>query len=293
MEAFTLQAMAKVNLGLDVIRRLENGYHQVKMIMQTIDLYDELTFERAETGISLHIDREDLPADESNLIWKAARLIMEEYDVQGGVRIGLRKRIPMAAGLAGGSTDAAAVFHGLNKLFSLGMETVQMQRLGVLIGADVPFCLVGGTMLCEGIGEKLTPVMGGAGVFLVVAKPDISVSTRYVYENLHVETIAHHPDIDSLEAAVRAGDTERMGCFMENILETVTEKKYPVITQLKTQLKKLGAVTALMSGSGPSVFGMFRTREQAEAACLTMKKQGMAKELFVAGFTDSGCREVR
>ncbi len=292
MEAFTLQAMAKVNLGLDVIRRLENGYHQVKMIMQTIDLYDELTFEKAETGIQLHIDGADLPADESNLVWRTAGMIMEEYDIRGGVRIVLRKRIPMAAGLAGGSTDAAAVFHGMNRLFSLGMEKEQMQRLGVLIGADVPFCLVGGTMLSEGIGEKLTPVPGRARAFLVIAKPDISVSTKYVYENLHVETITHHPDIDSVEAALRAGDMEQMGRCMENILETVTEKKYPVITEIKAQLKSLGAVTALMSGSGPSVFGMFRTKEQAEAACLAMKEQGAAKELFVAGFTDSGYREV-
>lgn len=151
MEKFTLQAMAKINLGLDVVRRLENGYHEVKMIMQTVDLYDELTFEAAEEGICLRTDRDTLPADESNLVWKAAKLIMEQYGIAGGVKIDLKKKIPMAAGLAGGSSDAAAVFHGMNRLFSLGMDVEEMKRLAVRIGADVPFCIVGGTMRSEGI----------------------------------------------------------------------------------------------------------------------------------------------
>lgn len=291
METLTLLAMAKVNLGLDVVRRLENGYHEVNMIMQTIDLYDELTFEKIESGLSLCVDRKELPADDSNLIVKSAKLIMEHYPLPCGVRISLKKNIPMAAGMAGGSTDAAATFHGLNRLFSLGMSIEEMKRLGVQIGADVPFCIVGGTMRSEGIGEVLTPLTDVPEAYLVIAKPDISVSTKYVYENLHVETIRHHPDMKQVENAIARGDLDGMCAHMENILETVTEKKYPVIAQLKAGLKQNEALTALMSGSGPTVFGIFRERAAAERACESIKKSGYAKDLFVTTFTAATCIE--
>lgn len=291
MEALTLKAMAKVNLGLDVVRRMENGYHQVRMIMQTIDLYDELTFEKTESGISLLVDHKELPADDSNLICQSARLVAEKYPLCGGVRIHLKKRIPMAAGMAGGSTDAAATFHGLNRLFSLGMDIEEMKRLGVKIGADVPFCIVGGTMLSEGIGEVLTPLPRVPEAYLVIAKPDISVSTKYVYENLHVETISHHPDMEKVKAAILRGSLDELCAHMENILENVTEKKYPVIGQIKEKLKASGAATALMSGSGPTVFGIFTDRLTAEMACEKLKKEGLAKELFVTTFTDTACVE--
>lgn len=291
MERLTLQAMAKVNLGLDVVRRMENGYHQVNMIMQTIDLYDELTFEKIEKGISLCIDKKELPADDSNLIIKSAKLIMEHYPLPCGVRITLKKNIPMAAGMAGGSTDAAATFHGLNRLFSLGMSIEEMKQLSVQIGADVPFCIVGGTMRSEGIGEVLTSLPDVPKAYLVIAKPDISVSTKYVYENLHVETIAHHPDMRQVEEAIVRGDLDGMCAHMENILETVTEKKYPVIAELKAELKQSGALTALMSGSGPTVFGIFKERSDAESACGRIKKSGYAKDLFITTFTGATCIE--
>lgn len=290
MEKITLKAMAKVNLGLDVIKRLENGYHQVKMIMQTINLYDELTFEKAEQGITLQIDDAYLPADESNLVWRAAALI-KEHTPFDGVKISLKKRIPMAAGMAGGSTDAAAVFHGLNRLYDLGMDVARMQRLGVKLGADIPFCIAGGTMKSEGIGEILTPLPAPPAAFLVIAKPDISVSTKYVYENLHVETISHHPNMDAVEQAIRNGDLDAMCHSMENILETVTEKKYPVIAQIKAVLKAAGAQSALMSGSGPTVFGIFKDEERAEAACAELAKSGLAKERFVTTFSQHTCME--
>ena len=290
MEKITLKAMAKVNLGLDVVRRMENGYHEVRMIMQTVGLYDELTFEKAKEGISLYVDDVSLPADESNLVYRAAALIKRERSFPG-VRIALKKKIPMAAGMAGGSSDAAATFHGLNRLFSLGMDLEEMKRLGVQIGADVPYCIVGGTMRSEGIGEILTPLPEAPEAYLVIAKPDISVSTKYVYENLHVETIAHHPDIAAVEAGIRAGDLDGMCLSMENILETVTEKKYPVIAQIKELLHDSGAVTALMSGSGPTVFGIFRTRRDAQAAYERMEKTGLAKQLFVTTFSNATCIE--
>lgn len=290
MEKITLKAMAKVNLGLDVVRRMENGYHEVRMIMQTVGLYDELTFEKAEEGISLYVDDASLPADESNLVYKAAALTKREHPFPG-VRITLKKKIPMAAGMAGGSSDAAAAFHGLNRLFSLGMDLEEMKRLGVQIGADVPYCIVGGTMRSEGIGEILTPLPEAPEAYLVIAKPDISVSTKYVYENLHVETVAHHPDIAAVEAGIRAGDLDGMCLPMENILETVTEKKYPVIARIKALLRDSGAVTALMSGSGPTVFGIFRTRQAAQEAYERMEKRGLAKQLFVTTFSNVTCIE--
>ncbi len=292
METLILKAMAKVNLGLDVVRRMENGYHQVKMIMQTINLFDELTFEWAQEGITLRVDDETLPADENNLIWKAASLISQVHPFPGGVTISLKKRIPVAAGMAGGSTDAAAVFHGLNALFALGMDIEEMKRLGVQIGADVPYCIVGGTMLSEGIGEVLTPLPQVPEAFLVIAKPEIAVSTKYVYENLHVETITHHPDIDGVRLAVENSDLGGMCRRMENILETVTEKKYPVISKIKHLLKESGAMTALMSGSGPTVFGVFETKAAADNAREAVAASGLAKQLFVTTFSDCACVEV-
>lgn len=292
MEVLTLKAMAKVNLGLDVVCRMENGYHQVKMIMQSIDLYDELTFERIESGIQLVVDHQELPADDSNLVYKSAKLVAENYPLPCGVKITLKKNIPMAAGMAGGSTDAAATFRGLNHLFSLGMTIDEMQRLGVKIGADVPFCMVGGTMLSEGIGEVLTPLPKVPEGYLVIAKPDISVSTKYVYENLHVETIEHHPDMEAVETAIQEGNLKKMCAHMENILETVTETKYPVISEIKEKLKANGAVTALMSGSGPTVFGIFEDYGTAEVAYETMKRSGLAKDLFVTTFSETACVEA-
>lgn len=291
MEKLTLQAMAKVNLGLDVVRRLENGYHEVRMIMQSIRLYDELTFEKAESGILLVTDKAELPADENNLIYKSVKLIAEHYPLPCGIKITLKKNIPMAAGMAGGSTDAAATFHGMNRLFSLGMEIEEMKRLGVKIGADVPFCMVGGTMLSEGIGEVLTRLPAVPKAFLVIAKPDLSVSTKYVYENLHVEQIEHHPDMQAAEEAIRGGNLNGLCAHMENILENVTEKKYPIIRQIKEMLIRQGALTALMSGSGPTVFGIFEEKETAEKALGALQEYGLAKDLFVTTFSEVSCAE--
>ncbi len=289
MEKLTIQAMAKINLGLDVVRRLENGYHQVKMIMQTVDLYDVLTFEKTEQpGIRLQVDKEELPADESNLVYKAARLLWDTYGLPGGINIRLEKKIPMAAGMAGGSTDAAAVFRAVDLLYGLELPPEEMKGLAVKIGADVPYCITGGTALSEGIGEILTPVAPPPACYLVIAKPDIDVSTKYVYENLHVETLTHHPDIDGLVAAMEAKDMAAMAVRMENVLETVTVKKYPVIARIKEFLLEQGAVQALMSGSGPTVFALFTGKEKAETAKQALAGTGLAKQLFVTTFADKG-----
>ena len=214
MEQLTRKAYAKINLGLDVLRRRPDGYHEVKMIMQTVDIYDTLTFRKLEERelsekeksstepvIRIYSDHETLPCNKSNLIYKAAALVMKIYEIKSGVAITLEKRIPIAAGMAGGSTDAAAVFHGLNELFELGMSPDEMKGMGVTIGADVPYCIMGGTALSEGIGEILTRLPAPPKAYLLVAKPDINVSTKFVYENLHADTLSYHPDIDGMVQA--------------------------------------------------------------------------------------------
>ncbi|MDE7334523.1 MAG: 4-(cytidine 5'-diphospho)-2-C-methyl-D-erythritol kinase [Lachnospiraceae bacterium] len=285
MDSITRKAYAKINLGLDVIRKRPDGYHEVKMIMQTVDIWDLLTFRKiSNPGIFLSADRQEIPAGADNLVYKAADLILQEYDVSGGVEIVLEKHIPVAAGMAGGSTDAAAVFHGLNQLFDLGMSLGEMQRLGVKIGADVPYCIMGGTALSEGIGEVLTPLEPPPACTLLVAKPDISVSTKFVYENLHADKLTRHPDIDGMIEAVREGNLAGITERMENVLETVTIKEYPVIQKIKKAMTGKGAENALMSGSGPTVFGIFKEENTAREAEKEIKKQGLASQVFVTAF---------
>ena len=285
MGQVTEKAYAKINLGLDVIRRRPDGYHEVKMIMQTVDIFDILTIKKTEkTGISLMVGDAELPCDKNNLIYKAAEAVMSEYELPGGVEITLEKNIPIAAGMAGGSSDAAAVYRGMNRLFNLNMSLSDMQKMGVKIGADVPYCIMGGTALSEGIGEILSALPAPPDAYLVVAKPDIDVSTKFVYENLHADTLQYHPDIDGMVAALKerslTGITDRLG----NVLETVTEKNYPVIAQIKQLMKENGAENALMSGSGPTVFGIYRTQAEAEAAYEILRGKQLAKQLFVTKF---------
>ena len=285
MEQLKRNAYAKINLGLDVLRRREDGYHEVKMIMQTIDLCDTLTFcKKKEPGIVLKIDNENLSAGRDNLICRAAEKLFAEAGISGGVEIFLEKRIPIAAGMAGGSTDAAATLIGVNELFEFGYSLERLQTLGVSLGADIPYCLMGGTALSEGIGEVLTKLPAAPPCVLVVAKPDIDVSTKFVYENLHVETLSSHPDIDGMQAAIRNGSLSGVAKRMGNVLETVTVREYPVIDEIKEQMKKAGALNALMSGSGPTVFGLFTEKELAAAAAEQIRGLGLAGQVFVTGF---------
>lgn len=283
------KAYAKINLGLDVLRRREDGYHEVKMIMQTVDIWDRLTFrEGSEPGIELSVGDTALPDGKDNLIYRAAELLIKEKNIRQGVKITLEKNIPVAAGMAGGSTDAAAVFHGLNELFDLSMSLEDMKKLGVKIGADVPYCIMGGTALSEGIGEILTPLGAPPACILVVAKPDIDVSTKFVYENLHADKLKRHPDIDGMAEAIKDGDLSGIAKRMENVLETVTIREYPVIDQIKEQMKTEGAENALMSGSGPTVFGIFTEKEAAQNAADKIRRKGLARQVFVTGFYNAG-----
>lgn len=320
MDCISRKAYAKINLGLDVLRRRPDGYHEVKMVMQTVNIWDLLTFKKTEEpGIFLKTDKEELPVGKDNLIYKAAAAIFEEYGLEAqasreqslgmqaqasgaqasgrqaaeakspgchkpGVEITLKKQIPIAAGMAGGSTDAAAVFHGLNELFGLGMSLQDMQRIGVRLGADIPYCLMGGTALAEGIGERLTALPPPPDCHLVIAKPDIDVSTKFVYENLHADTLKEHPDIDGMTQAIRRGSLAGITGRMGNVLETVTVRAYPVIDQIKKKMLARGAENALMSGSGPTVFGLFADKERAAGAAKEIEGAGLAGQVFVTGF---------
>lgn len=281
----TQRAYAKINIGLDVLRRRADGYHEVKMIMQTVDIYDELVLERRkEPGIELRMDNSELPSGGDNLICRAADLLFREKKITEGVNISLTKRIPIAAGMAGGSADAAAALRGVNELFDLGYSLKELQALGVGLGADIPYCLAGGTMLSEGIGEILTPLPAPPAAHLVIAKPDINVSTAFVYGNLHADRLAWHPDIDGMIAALQKGDLDGITGRLGNVLETVTVKAHPVIEQIKELLRKQGAENALMSGSGPTVFGIFKEKETAARAAEAVERGRLAKQIFVTTF---------
>lgn len=281
---FQMKAHAKINLGLDVVGKLPNGYHEVRMVMQTVGIYDELTFSRTECGIMVTTDSEELPIEEDNLIYKAANLMKDKYDIREGIHIHLQKNIPIAAGMAGGSTDAAAAMKGISRMFGLDTSLLELMELGASIGADVPYCVIGGTALAEGIGEKLTPLEPAPECFVLVAKPDINVSTRYVYERLNVAAIEKHPDIDGMVAAIGKGSLQGILDRMENVLESVTVQEYPVIDALKQRMKELGAVNSLMSGSGPTVFGIFLEKRLAEAALDRLAQEQLAKQIFVTTF---------
>ena len=283
----TCKAYAKINLGLDVVRRLPNGYHEVRMIMQNVGIYDVLTFAKAEEGILLQVDNQEVPADGNNLICKAAKLLLETAGIQGGVRITLEKNIPIAAGMAGGSTDAAAAFLGINELYEIGYDIEQLKALGVKIGADVPYCIQGGTALAEGIGEVLSELPAPPACHLLVAKPDINVSTKFVYENLRANELEYHPDIDGMIKALDLGDLKGITDRLGNVLETVTVPAYPIIQEIKGVMLAAGAENALMSGSGPTVFGIFTNKDQAEAAAEAIRNAELAKQVFVTGFVNN------
>lgn len=282
MDTLNLKALAKINIGLDVLRKREDGYHEVRMIMQTIHLFDRLKIQKTkEAGIELSSNLYYLPVNENNLIYKSAKLLMDEFGIQEGIKVQLEKHIPVAAGMAGGSTDAAATLYGLNKMFDLGLSMEQLKERGAKIGADVPYCLMRGTALAEGIGEKLTALPPMPKCPVLVAKPGVAVSTKFVYENLNLKENAMHPDIDKLIEDIGNKDLQQTACDMGNILETVTVEHYPEIAELKKIMVEAGALNSLMSGSGPTVFGLFEDDKTAKRAYKAVRKSGLAKQLYL------------
>lgn len=282
MDNITLKALAKINLGLDVVRRREDGYHEVRMIMQTIHLYDKLDIKKtAESGITITSNLSYVPTNENNLVYKAGKLLMDEFNITDGVAVHLQKRIPVAAGMAGGSSDAAAMLYGMNEIFELGLSRKELMERGVKIGADVPYCLMRGTALAEGIGEKLTSLPPMVKCPVLIAKPAISVSTKFVYDNLKLNEKTEHPDIDQLVSDIKNKDLYAIANHMGNVLESVTIPEYPIIAQIKEQMMKSGAINSMMSGSGPTVFGLFEDEETARKAYDDMVQTGLAKQIYV------------
>lgn len=278
----SLKALAKINLGLDVVRRREDGYHEVRMIMQTVQLYDRLDIKRTqEPGIQIQTNLSFLPVNENNLIYKAAKLLMDEFSITDGISVKLDKRIPVAAGMAGGSTDAAAMLFGMNRLFSLGLTKRQLMERGVQIGADVPYCIMRGTALAEGIGEELSPLPPMVKCPVLIAKPSISVSTKFVYQNLKLDDTTIHPDIDRLIDDIKAKNLHDIAAHMGNVLETVTIPNYPVIDEIKKHMLSNGAVGAMMSGSGPTVFGLFDDEDTAKKAYKAMRSSHLARQVYL------------
>lgn len=301
MDQLTRKAYAKINLGLDALRKRTDGYHELAMVMQTVDICDELTFVVKETpGLELYVewskdgwtaplsddflnagDAQPVPSDQKNLVWRAAELLMNEFGIKKGVKITLKKRIPVAAGMAGGSSDCAATLHGINALFELGLNLKELQLRGVKLGADVPYCLLGGTALAEGIGEILTPLPPMPECHLVVAKPAVSVSTPFVFKQLRVNELETHPDIAGMCAAIRDNDLDGVIGRLGNVLETAAIPHFPVVGELKEEFKELGADGVLMSGSGPTVFAIFKSEKRAWEAAAELKKTGLAAQIFV------------
>lgn len=284
MKEITLKALAKINLGLDVIGRREDGYHELRTIMQTIHLHDRLQIRRTrEPGIKIHTNLSFLPVNESNLVYQAAVLLMSEFKITEGVEVNLSKRIPVSAGMAGGSTDGAAMLYGMNRLFELGLSRRELMERGLKLGADVPYCLMRGTALAEGIGEELTQLPPMVKCPVLIAKPAVSVSTKLVYQNLKLDKGLPHPDIDSLVRAIQKKDFDGVCTHMGNVLETVTIPNYPVIEQIKEKMLGSGAAAAMMSGSGPTVFGLFRDEKSAMQALDEMRSSKLARQVYLTG----------
>lgn len=282
MDKMELKALGKINLGLDVLGRRENGYHDVRMVMQTVYLYDKIFMQKTkEPGVTLQTNLPYLPVDEKNLAYRAAKILMDEFQIKEGVKIDLEKHIPVAAGMAGGSSNAAAVLFGMNRMFSLGLSQKELMERGVKLGADVPYCVMRGTVLAEGIGEILTPLPAMPKCYVLLAKPPINVSTKMVYEKLDSHEIEHHPDIDGILDGLREGDLKKIASSMGNVLENVTIEQYPVIEEIKTVMKNQGALGAMMSGSGPTVFGIFDDKEKARKAASEIRKSQLAKQVYV------------
>ncbi len=256
-------AYAKINLVLDVLRKREDGYHEVAMVMQAIDLHDTILLEEAQRNW-LVTDSKHIPPNMNNLAMKAVVLMQQRFPQVKPLQVTLQKRIPVAAGLAGGSTDCAAVMLGINKMYDLGLSLPELEELGAELGSDIPFCMGGPTALATGRGEKMQPLAHCPQLYLVLVKPPFGVSTPKVYGNLRVAEIADHPDVGRCINALVAGSAECVLESMGNLLEHSTFELQPEVKALKESMEACGCQHVLMSGSGPTVFAAFADETQAQ-----------------------------
>ncbi len=285
MDKLQLKAYGKINLGLDVIRKRPDGYHDLDMIMQMVDVYDDVIIEKkAGEEIVVKADAAVLSNGKDNLAYMAAKMLFDEFGIKSGVEITIHKRIPIAGGMAGGSSDCATTLIGINEMFNLGLSKQQLMERGVKLGADVPYCVLGGTAIARGIGEVLTPLPTPPQCHVIIAKPPISVSTAYVYGHIRPDEITKRPDIEQMTLAIKEQDLNKLSDLLYNVMEEVTVSEYPVIEKLKSIMLENGALNSIMSGSGPTVFGLFDDREKAQAAMKALESKELTEQLYLTKF---------
>lgn len=290
MESITLNAYAKINLGLDIVGRLPNGYHTVDMVMNQVELHDTVTVEKSDTGFSMDMVVEsdnnqilDLPCDDTNLCIKAAKAILEYANIETGVKIHLIKRIPVSAGMAGGSTDAAAVLSGINQLYNLDLTVEQLCDIGVKIGADVPYCIVGGTMRAEGIGEVLSELPALPPVDILIAKPPVGVNTKLAYQQFDSIDDPYHPNIQELvKKLVDKNSIHDLISYMSNSFEQFIIPERPEIADIKNIMSDNGSLLSLMTGSGPTVIGFYDNADALNRSYEAVKASHLAADIVIS-----------
>lgn len=283
-----LKAYGKINLGLDVIRKREDGYHDLDMIMQTVNVYDDIIITKTESSNEIRVvtDKEVLSNGKDNLAYMAAKMLFDEFAITQGVEIRINKRIPIAGGMAGGSADCAATLKGINQMFALGLTQKDLMERGVKLGADVPYCVMGGTAIARGIGEKLTPLPAPPKCYVIIAKPPVSVSTAYVYGRIKPDSIKKRPDIEKMAESIRKQDLPKLSQLLYNVMEDVTVPEYPIIQEIKDVMLEGGALNSIMSGSGPTVFGLFDDFHSAKLVIKQLEDNKLTEQLYLTEFVN-------
>lgn len=289
MDKLALKAYGKINLGLDVLRKRPDGYHDLKMIMQMVDVYDDIVITKTDRKdeIVVATDKFVLENEKGNLAYMAVKLLFDEFNIHQGIEIKINKRIPIAGGMAGGSSDCATTLMGINEMFDLKLSKEDLMKRGVKLGADVPYCVLGKTAIAEGIGEILTPLPTPPSCYVIIAKPPVSVSTAFVYGNIRADEITKRPDIDGMAEAIKNGDLYKMSSLLYNVMEDVTVPEYPIIADIKKMMIENGALNSIMSGSGPTVFGIYDNLEKAENTMKLLKKSNLTEQLYLTKFIEN------
>lgn len=285
MDKLQLKAYGKINLALDVLRKREDGYHDLDMIMQMVDVYDDIIIEKNNIkDIVVKTDKAVLSNGKDNLAYMAAKTLMDEFGISQGVIITINKRIPIAGGMAGGSSDCATTMIGINQMFNLGLDKKALMERGVKLGADVPYCILGGTAIARGIGEVLTPLKTPPQCHVIIAKPPVSVSTAFVYGHIRPNQIKKHPDVEKMVEAINNQDLKMLASLLSNVMEEVTIPEYPIIQDIKEVMLENGALNSIMSGSGPTVFGLYNDKESAEKTVELLKEKQLTEQVYLTKF---------
>ena len=285
MDKIKVKAYGKVNLGLDVIRKREDGYHDLEMVMQQVKLHDDVVVsKRNDDKIIVTSSAMQLENGPGNLAYQATKVILDKFGIKTGVDIDIVKRIPIAGGMAGGSADCAATLKAVNELFECGLTEMELREIGVKLGADVPYCIIGKTAIARGIGEILEPVDEPPFCYVVIAKPPISVSTAYIYGNIKPDEIQMRPNTEGIVEGLKKKDLSLICNNMYNVMEEVTAKKWPKIREIEKVMEDNNAIKAMMSGSGPTVFGIFNEENDAKKTVDELKEKNMVEQVYLSGF---------